>query len=505
LTENSDKAITRSLIQCSASFVVFLGYCRIVESPGHGKEGGLIPFNLWPHIIEGIKALLKEKLIVVVKSRQVGWSWLVAAYVLWLALFRQGANCLLFSRGERESIELLDKCRKIYTHLPDWMKIKMNPDSATEIGFPMMESSIKAFASTEAAGISYTGTIVVNDEWDYHPYAEANYLNAKPTIDSGGQLVGITTVDKMKPDTLAKGIFIDALEKKNAYKALFVPFDARPGRDEKWYSETKTSIPERELAGMTPDLYMEQNYPRTIEECLRSTQTVSAFDFTVLDAMMGETKNPLKLGLEGIDERIINIYRPFEQGQTYVASTDMSHGLGRDYAVTLVMKCKTGEFVADIMSQILSPEELAYQSVKLLGIYKNPKWYPEDNDWGRVVITEGIKLGYTNFGWQNDKKDKEGFHTGEQTRLDLYGALIPAINNRHLTIYNKEGLKQFYDIIRNVKKGGRIEAKSGRHDDYPTAAGIALLKSQDCLKSEWTPRAISTLTFVGDKRYPWEK
>jgi len=36
-----------------------------------------------------------------------------------------------------------------------------------------------------------------------------------------------------------------------------------------------------------------------------------------------------------------------------------------------------------------------------------------------------------------------------------------------------DGLSQFFTVIRNPDKRGRIEAQSGTHDDYPMAVGIA--------------------------------
>ncbi|GAG66168.1 unnamed protein product [marine sediment metagenome] len=167
------------------------------------------------------------------------------------------------------------------------MRLKIQPDSLTELGFPVMMSSIKALAATETAGISFTASIVVCDEWEEHPYADQNYLASKPTRDAGGQFIGVFTVNKQRPETLAKAIYKDSVEKKNDFFPLFTPWHARPGRDGNWYDITKRNIPTRELATLTPDLYMEQNYPASIEEAMRASQSVSAFDQKVLDEMMG--------------------------------------------------------------------------------------------------------------------------------------------------------------------------------------------------------------------------
>jgi hypothetical protein len=256
-----------------------------------------------------IAALLSRKLIVILKSRQIGASWIVSAYCLWYAMFKTGASIMLFSKGEKEAWELLAKCRRVYSQLPSCMKISIKPDSSEEMSFPVRLSSIRAFAATEAAGISFTSSVVVCDEWEEHPYADQNYLASKPTRDAGGQFIGIFTVNKLKPDTLAKAIERDAVEGKNDFTPLFFPYNSRPGRDEKWYDETKRGIPERELATLTPELYMEQNYPRSREEALRTTQSVSAFDHKSLDQMMGQTRNPVSV--KELDSLVIKIFKPY--------------------------------------------------------------------------------------------------------------------------------------------------------------------------------------------------
>jgi hypothetical protein len=184
-------------------------------------------------------------------------------------------------------------------------------------------------------------------------------------------------------------------------------------------------------------------------------------------------------------------------GNYFIAATDTSHGVGKDFSVTTVMNVKTGEIVADILNNIIPPEELALHSVRLLDIFKNPLWYIEANEYGGVTIATAERLGYHNFGYQDEKDKKIGFLTTTANRPLLWGELIPAFNNRHITIYNKDGLQQFGDVIRNVENG-RIEAMAGRHDDYPMAVGIGWLKKSEVHTAEQQYKPFSTLTFAND-------
>ena len=93
----------------------FLDHVQVMEPP---PGRGVIPFERWNHLVEVCHNLDSEKLIVWLKSRQTGASWLLAAYALWTAMYRTGALVLLLSQGEEESKVLLSKSRFIYERLP---------------------------------------------------------------------------------------------------------------------------------------------------------------------------------------------------------------------------------------------------------------------------------------------------------------------------------------------------------------------------------------------------
>ncbi len=497
LTADEDRILAIEYNNCASSFLRFRRYCKIVEPPvpGDPSSGGVIPAAWWPHLMELDRALLTERLIALLKSRQVGASWELSFYDTWFAKFHSGANVFLYSKGETEAWEKLDKCRRVEKYLPLFLRHTVNPDSKSEMKYVQQESVIRAFPATATAGISFTASILDMDELEEHPYAEQNYAMAKPTIDAGGQYIGVFTVNKLKPVTLAKTLFTKAWynPKESKFKALFFPYDVRPGRDEAWYQRVLEETPEEELNGLSRELYMEQSYPRSVEEALSPTQTTAAFNLDSLKAMLENIQSPIKVEAE-LDLSVVNIYKDFNIGNYYIAGTDTSHGVGQDYHASGIMNVKTGEIIADILRNDIPPEELAWHKVKLLDRFRKPKWFIEDNDWGKVTIVKAQELGYTNFGYQDAKRTKIGFHTDPKTRIELFGQLIPAINNHQIVIYNVDGLRQFFDVIRNAQKEGRIEAKPNRHDDYPIMVGICWLKRNE-VSTVTGVQPISTLDF----------
>ena len=493
---------------CAQDFKRFLRWMRVVNPPVPGQTGdAIIPFVFYPHLLKTIGSLLSDKRISILKARQIGLSTLIAAYILWYALFHQGAKILLFSKGQPEAKELLSKCHSMHDQLPHFLRSPINPDSTEELGFPAQESLIKAFPSTESAGVGETASIVVCDEHALHPYADPNFTVVKPTVDRGAQYISVFTTHPTNNNNLASTLFLDALAGKNGFTPLFFPYDVIPGRDEAWYERTKKETPERDREGLTPDLYMLRNYPRSIEEAFTVPQTVAAFNKDAVDRMEEQAKTGLRVIVEadGVDYRYVNIYRPFQLGQTYVASSDVSEGVGADYNVTCVMNTRTGEIVADILSNTLKLEEFAYQTYLLLGLYKTPKYWPEFNYLGHQFVPIILNLRYPNLGYRDtdNKREKPGWVTNDKSRTELFAGginkqgkafmgLIPAVDNNQITIYNMDGIQQFRDLIRNSKKNGRIEAKAGGHDDYPIAAGICWIKAMEVQKAEiLVPIAVS--------------
>lgn len=234
LTAETRDAVRQAAIATLArkDFSYFLGLCTIQSDDPHRPAD--IPFTPFAYQQERATAWQAHASEVILKPRQMGFSWQLAAYMLWRALLF-GWNVGYYSRGEDETrTQISQRVIYIWDRLPAWLKGKPYQRRDTYVQFPAA-GSIRAFPSTETAGIGYTFQLVVADECAFHRYGAQNYAAYRPTLAAGGQFIACSTAD---PQLGPSGFFYDlwsaATEGRNGYAPVFVPWYARPGRDEAW-------------------------------------------------------------------------------------------------------------------------------------------------------------------------------------------------------------------------------------------------------------------------------
>lgn len=220
-------------------FLFFLGQCRLKRRRTREKPGGYQRFEPWPHQVLLGRELQAGKSLVILKARQLGISWALAGYVLWVLLYRPHSLVLLLSMDQKTSDELLNKVYQMWEHLPpwllpDWQEQPLWLVKHTRSKPGLMEFSngslVMSLPSTEDAGRSFTADVVIADEAGFHGYAEANYGAYEPTLDGDppGQLVLCSTANG--PFGLFYDLYQDAAKNVSDLVAMFIPWWSRPDR-----------------------------------------------------------------------------------------------------------------------------------------------------------------------------------------------------------------------------------------------------------------------------------
>ena len=456
-------------------FHEFLKYVKIKDVRPGEQSSGTIPFEYWPHLKELNDHILSTRLVQVLKGRQTGASWDLVAYALWMAMYNRGVQCGATSKTELESYELISKAKFIYNHLPKPMQVPVKSlDNKAEMVFSANDSWLRVFAPTKDVGRSYTFTMFLMDEFDFQPYQVDTIEGVKPTLDDiGGQMLIASTSN---PDTIDSTFKTIWRSENNGYEKLFVSALSRPDRNDEWY--------DRGLSETTNRFRFKRENPLTAEEALSPPDSLTAFDYEILEWMRSFCREPI--------ERIgpINVYTEFNPGARYVAATDTAKGGGMDYSVTTILDVTENEkVVADIFTNTLNVTQFVHQSILMLMMYESPVWAIETNGIGEATMQAAQNEGYKNLyfrtekaaGWFTSGGSSGGTYGG--TRAKVWENLIDAVHRKQVIIPNVAGLKQFYDVVRDPARNSRVEAITGGHDDYPITIGIALQIKQHARKT----------------------
>src|SRR3990167_8309275 len=221
----------------------FWEYLAHVKIESDLTGSALIPFQPWPFQCERLTAWHAGNSEVWLKRRQIGASWMAAAWAWYVAAYHVASHVAGFSAGQREANELMRKVRVIADNLPEELARPYVGKETMEISGGSM---IVGFPSTEHAGISFTFALILADEAAFHPYGAQNYAAYRPAIDAGGQYICMSTADpKLGPGGFFHDLYQAAVAGENGYQAVFTGRWARPGQGDEWWVDVS-----RRYAGM---------------------------------------------------------------------------------------------------------------------------------------------------------------------------------------------------------------------------------------------------------------
>ena len=81
------------ILKCGEDPIYFIKKYLYIQHPVRGR----LPFELYPFQEECIQGFLDYKFNIVLKSRQLGLSTVVAGYIAWLMLFHRDKNVLILA------------------------------------------------------------------------------------------------------------------------------------------------------------------------------------------------------------------------------------------------------------------------------------------------------------------------------------------------------------------------------------------------------------------------
>lgn len=440
------------------------------QDDGSGADSGTAPFRLWPAQVELVWALQTERLVIMLKARQLGMSWAACGYALWLCVFHPGREVLLFSRGEKEAAELIRRVTVLYSRLPDWLRDALprlsKKPGAEEIAWSN-GSRVQSMPATKDAGSSYTASLVIMDEAAKIQWAEELYTAVKPTIDGGGQFFMLSSARGI--GNLFHRTWQKASQGVNNFAAIFLPWWERPGRDQGWYD---ARVAEED----DPDR-VKQEYPSNPTEAFLASGRVR-FRPEWVSAQAANVRAPLPArslpaalrGIPGLKVYTLPPAPPLDPIPTLIGA-DVAEGLEHgDYSDASVLGLETWEELASLNGHS-EPDEFAGHLHTLAEAYHGTI-VVERNNHGHAVLGKLKALGSTRIAPGVD--GRPGWVTNLQSKPVAIDALAVALRDGLIAIRCQAALDELQ--VYQVNPNGSTSAPPGGkyHDDRVMSRAIAL-------------------------------
>ena len=369
------------MVKIAASFEYFLDEHVWIEDKNSQEP---IKLELWDSQREKLPEYLSERLIIILKAHQLGYTWIfVAAYCLWEAMTKPMHHIVVNSFNEDVGVEILNRVDFILDRLPSEIypaigksntQLKEFIHREPDTGIPQ-PSIIQVIPATEKGAQSKTPTILIIDESAQNRYVRKTFVASKPGIDSAqGKVVIISNSIKDAPGWgFTREKYTESMKGLNTFGRIFLPWWANPLRP-KNFKEIQLQ------EGMSEEDF-KQRYPESEEEAI-SAMTGGYFAGTLakhdkfirdnkINGFVGHLERDKQKDLAFIQEQhdVMEFWRwPYHLTKAwnkiywtkrYAIGTDVSEGLGKSYSAAYVLDRKLDELVCRVRSNRLDAVEWA--------------------------------------------------------------------------------------------------------------------------------------------------
>lgn len=453
--------IKEEYIKCAKDPIYFIKKYCMIQHPTRGK----IPFHLYPYQETTLDDFMDNDRVIVLKSRQLGISTLIAAYSLWLILFHNDKNVLVVAIDQTTSKNLVTKVRVMYENLPSWLRLRAAEDNKLSLRLTN-GSQIKAVASTGTSGRSEALSLVIIDEAAFVDGAEELWASLQQTLSTGGRGIILSTPNGT--GNFFHKLWIKAEANENKFKTVRLPWQVHPERDQEWR--------DRQDAELGPRLAAQEC------DCDFSSSGNTVIDPTLLQWYYQTTT------LEPIEKRGIDgnlwVWEVPNYSKSYLVCADVARGDGSDYSTFHIIDIDSLTQVAEYRGQ-LTTKDFGNLLVGIATEYNDALLVVENNNVGWATIQQVLDRGYKNlyYSYKQDVLDSDAFLTKGYdlaNKTDMVAGFTMSHKVRPLAISKFDLLMREKQLILRSKrlmdelqtfiwKEGKAQSANGYNDDLVLA------------------------------------
>ncbi len=431
---------------------------------------GLIKFDTFEFQDDCVETFSEERFSIILKSRQLGLSTLVAAYSLWMALYQRDKNILVIATKLTVAQNFITKVKTMLRALPGWVILPELVANNKQLLQFSNGSTIKAIPTSDDAGRSEALSLLIVDEAAFVKNFDSLWMGLYPTISTGGRVIILSTPNGVGGQY--HKLYTDAEAGLNEFSPIKLPWDVHPERDDEWFTETTKNLSDRQIA---------QEYL-----CDFAASGETFLSKNDLEYIRLSTRPPIERS--GPASCVWTWKYPLSE-HDYVISADVSRGDSRDYSTFHIIDINESECVAEYKGKI-PPDRFGELLAEYGKKYNNALVCPENNSYGYATILKLKEIDYPNLYFKKRKAiyigdyvpdynpDLAGFTTSGRTRSLILTKLEEVLRNKMVKIYST----RFYEELKTfIWIGNKAQGMKGHNDDLVMsfAIGVWLFDASD--------------------------
>lgn len=479
----------QEIIRCGRDPLYFINNYVFIQHPKRGK----LPFKTFDYQDNVVEQFEGDKNVITNKSRQLGLSTVCAAYALWLILFKRNKNVLVIATKLSIAQNFMNKVFYAYDELPSWLVMsKDNRRTKTELGLGN-GSNVKAIPTSPDAGRSEALSLLIVDECAHIADMDDIWVGLQPTLSTGGKAILISSPNGVG-NTFHR-IWVDAIEGKNDFVPIELPWTVHPERDQEWYDRESANI----RAGKGE---------RGVQQEFHCSFNASGDTFVkteYLNIIEAGISDPIAKHEEWED---CWIWKYPESGHKYLIAADVSRGNAGDFSTFHVFDTTSDEVVCEYKGKVY-PDVLAKILMDVGYKYCTALICPELNTYGAHTATVLKSNNYPNLYYEKDHKnifmaymDQEtkgtgelpGWTSGPKSRDEVVAKLGGVLRNQVIRLPSKRLLNELKTF---VWKNNKAQAMKGYNDDLVMALAIGVNLYENSGRQQYSQEEIAKGLIAG--------
>jgi hypothetical protein len=470
--QNIKEIIKQEYVKCMTDPAHFMKKYCMIQHPTRGR----IQFNLYPFQEKVLFQFQKNNYNVVLKSRQLGISTLVAGFSLWLMLFQSDKNILCIATKQETAKNMVTKVRFMYDNLPSWLKGAEKPLENNKLLLKLPNGSqVKAVSAAGDAGRSEAVSLLIIDEAAFIDSIHEIFASAQQTLATGGGCIALST-----PNGTGNW-FHQTWQKAEIGSNSFVPirlkWNVHPERNQVWRDQQDADLGIK-MAAQECD-------------CDFNTSGDTVFEADVMQWVEANIVEPVeKRGTDGN----LWIWEQPDYNKSYLVTADVARGDGKDYSACHVFDLETSTQVAEYKGQI-GTRDYGHLLVGLAAEYNDALLAIENANVGWDTVQTAIDRGYKNLyyspkteaytsdQWARRSENLDslvaGFTTSVKTRPLMIEKFREYTHEKACVIKSKRLLDEMKVFI---WKNGKPQAQEGYNDDAVMSFSMGLYLRDTALR-----------------------